>query len=337
MSDAAGLGAVGLSWETPLGERTFQNDYPYLEEHLLAAISVAKTARTSAADVKLVPEETWSARLSASSAAAGATSVAEGAQPAASSACTGLMGASLTPILRVESTSAELVYWRSRTGDGAAASKLNSAFPLSTRKETFDPAQPIEAADRFGWITSTAVGRDVAQLNLELQSSPLGLDCVTATMVQTLSSVVSFEKEDFNAWLCTAERKQQCPNLGAVCENAPTQPTMGRFFQDLIGAPSVRFGGSNRRAPDNARAASLSVARVFAGVSEELKKSMAGAGACSNSRVSLGCAVPKPKQAAAAPVKTQATKHPSADSGSGEPAPAGSGSGDGIVHPKGAE
>jgi len=329
MSDAAGLGAVELSWGTPLGEKTSQADYPYLEEHLLAAVSVAKTARTSAADLKLVPEETWSSRLSASSAAAGATSVTEGMQPAASSACTAPMGASLTPILRVESTSAELIYWRSRAGDGTSASKLNTAFPMSLRQENFDPAQPVDAADRFGWLTTTAVGRDVAQFNLELQSSPLSLDCVTATMVQTLSSVVSFEKEDFNAWLCTAERKQQCPSLAPICDNAQAQPGMGGFFRDLMAAPAVRFGGSNRHAPDNARAASLSVARVFAAVSEELKKSMPGTSACSNSRVSLGCAVPPPK--------VRSGTKPENGSGSGEPSPTGSGSGSGILHPKGVE
>lgn len=329
MSDAAGLGAIGLTWSAPLGEPRVQDDYPYLQERLLVEMSVAKTARTAISDINLTTEAVWTSRFSVSEAAGKSTSLSSGAEPAASSPCAAAAGVSITPILRVDATSLELIYWRSRSGDGAAASKLNSAFPLSTRRSAFDPAAAISPGERFGWLTSASVGRDVAQLNLEVNSSPLELDCITSTMVQTLSSVVSFEQDDFDAWLCADERKEHCASLGAVCDSAPTQPKMGIFFKDLMGAPAVRFGGSNRRAPDSARAASLSVARVFAAVSESLKQSRPEAGACSNARVSVGCADTKPPNSAgkSAPPPGVAVVKPRAGSGSGEVARSGSGSG----------
>jgi hypothetical protein len=153
-------------------------------------------------------------------------------------------------------------------------------------------------------------------------------------MEQTLSSVVSFEANDFNAWLCTPQRKEQCPTLTAVCDNAETQPKMGIFFRDLFAAPAVKFGGSNRRAPDNARAATLSIARVFSAVAASLNKSMPAAVACSNARVSIGCAAkgaPKPPAVASKPAAIPPTA-PAAGSGSVAAAPvAGSGAGSGAA------
>ena len=335
MADEAGLAGFAMSWKGQIGERRVQEDYPFLEERLRAEVSVAKSARSAPADLELKPEAAWSNRMSAAPTAVPGVELEVGPASASSMPCAPEDHTSITPILRVENESLSLVYWRSRAGDGAAAGKLSTAFPAFVRATAFQADNTdMELGERFGWLAGTTVGHDVSQFNVGVNSTALELDCITRTMEQTLSSVVSFKADDFNAWLCTPQRKEQCPTLTAVCDNAETQPKMGIFFRDLFKAPAVKFGGSNRRAPDNARAATLSIARVFSAVAASLNKSMPAAVACSNARVSIGCAAkgaPKPAAVASKPAAAPPTA-PAAGSGSVAAAPvAGSGAGSGAA------
>ena len=315
MADSPGLGGLRINWARPLGEFRSLEQYPFLEDRLVVSLQQHPTGGAVAAAEQVTEEAAWTERMSVAQGLAGAVVNTSSAEPGASAFCSGSKVA-LTPILRITDGALELAYWRSKAGDAKSAGGLAAAFPPAIKKKQFDPASEMELGDRFGWIVQNEALRGVKALDVVVQSSPLELDCITRAVEETLSSVVSFKRDDFDAWLCTAERMAQCAPLQAVCNRSESQPRMGRFFRELFDAPPVNFGGANRRAPDNARAATLSVARVFSAVANHLRASIPAAAACDHARVSLGCAA-QSVAVSDAPPRSASPRAAAAETGSG--------------------
>jgi hypothetical protein len=279
-----GVGSVSMSWQGRLGVPRAVAPYPFLTE----TTSLAFYRPTESESPSFVSEPTWSAPYSmAAEIPADAVPWDGSAAPVTTHSCSAADSVFLAPVIRVEGSGAEVLYWRSRGRSELDA--IAAAFPSAGRADAL--SRELGQAARFGWVTAVRGFKVPGQVSMSLTTSHVELDCATRAMADVLVRATAFSDVSFSSGLCADPRVKECPDLAMACaDSAPGggASTMARFYWELLHAPATSFAAAGRAGPDDARWAAKAVPRLLASMAGGITRRPESA-ICSNAHVEVGC------------------------------------------------